>query len=139
MTIKGIAPILNVSSIADSIAWFERLGWKRGFTWNDGGAIADDALVNKHGEAHFGSVCAENSTIFLCLDGQGHRAVDAHSEGTWMTWWIESRSKLLEFHELAASLGYEIPQPPRDEPWGICEFHLRHPDGHIFRCSSGID
>lgn len=139
MAIKGIAPILNVSSVPGSIEWFERLGWKRGFTWNSGGAIADVALENEHGEAEFGSVCAENSTIFLCRDGQGHRAVDASSEGTWMTWWIETRAQVRELHELAVQLGCEIAQPPRDEPWGICEFHLRHPDGHVFRCSCGID
>jgi len=23
--------------------------------------------------------------------------------------------------------------PPTDEPWGVREFHLRHPDGHTFR------
>jgi len=26
-----------------------------------------------------------------------------------------------------------VSMPPTDEPWGVREFHLRHPDGHIFR------
>ena len=34
---------------------------------------------------------------------------------------------------------YERGMPPTDEPRGIREFHLRHPDGHTFRvgCESG--
>ena len=37
----------------------------------------------------------------------------------------------------ALSLGYTITYPPTDEPWGVREFHLRHPDGHMFRVSAG--
>ena len=22
------------------------------------------------------------------------------------------------------------------EPWGVCEMHVRHPDGHVFRIST---
>jgi len=29
----------------------------------------------------------------------------------------------------------EVLQPPRDEPWGVREMHVRHPDGHVFRIS----
>jgi hypothetical protein len=36
----------------------------------------------------------------------------------------------------AVELGYEIVQPPTDEPWRMREFHLRHPDGHVFRVSA---
>ena len=39
MKLTGITPILNVINVPGSIAWFEKLGWKRGFTWNDGGMI----------------------------------------------------------------------------------------------------
>jgi len=31
--------------------------------------------------------------------------------------------------------GLEVLRPPRDEPWGPREMHLRHPDGHVFRVS----
>ena len=30
-------------------------------------------------------------------------------------------------------------RPPTDEPWGVREFHLRHPDGHTFRIGAGMD
>jgi hypothetical protein len=34
--------------------------------------------------------------------------------------------------------GFTVTWPPTDEPWGVREFHLRHPDGHTFRVSAGI-
>ena len=37
---------------------------------------------------------------------------------------------------LAVALGYEIAMEPTDESWGMREFHLRHPDGHVFRVSA---
>ena len=30
----------------------------------------------------------------------------------------------------------EITHPPTKEPWGVCEMHVRHPDGHVFRIST---
>jgi hypothetical protein len=29
--------------------------------------------------------------------------------------------------------------PPTDEQWGVREMHVRHPDGHVFRISQGIE
>ena len=31
MLAKGLTPILNVSDIQTSFAWFEKLGWSKGF------------------------------------------------------------------------------------------------------------
>ena len=33
MLAHAVTPILNVSNILESFAWFERLGWTRGFSW----------------------------------------------------------------------------------------------------------
>ena len=41
--IEFITPILNVSDVPASIAWFEKIGWGRTFTWNNGGVIEDMA------------------------------------------------------------------------------------------------
>jgi uncharacterized glyoxalase superfamily protein PhnB len=38
-------------------------------------------------------------------------------------------------HELCLAEGIEVTHPPTDEPWGVREMHLRHPDGHVFRLS----
>lgn len=145
MAIKGLTPVLNVSSVPRSIAWFESLGWTRGFTWNDGGSIEGAADRNEHGEAHFGSVCAEEGQVFLCRDGQGSRGTilprwpgDDATDGVWMSWWIDSVECLEEMHATAVSRGYTVTMPPKDEPWGVREFHLRHPDGHMFRVSTGL-
>jgi uncharacterized glyoxalase superfamily protein PhnB len=53
-----------------------------------------------------------------------------------MSWFLASRDELDAVHARAVELGYEIAQEPHDESWGIREFHLRHPDGHIFRVSA---
>ena len=41
-------------------------------------------------------------------------------------------------HQTALHLGMTVTYPPTDEPWHVREFHLRHPDGHMFRVSSGL-
>lgn len=33
MIVKHISPILNVSDIKQSFAWFEKLGWEKGWDW----------------------------------------------------------------------------------------------------------
>lgn len=145
MAIKGVTPVLNVSDVPASLAWFESLGWKRGFTWNDGGMIEGAGDRNADGDAQFGSVCADDAQIFLCRGGQGSRGTimprwpgDDMTDGVWMSWWIDSVPSLDELHATAVSLGYVVTMPPTNEPWGVREFHLRHPDGHMFRVSTGL-
>lgn len=134
MALEGITPILNVSSIPASIAWFEKLGWQRGFTWPEGEA-----------DPGFGSVCSGKVEIFLCRGAQGSRGTimprfpgDDEIDGVWMSWWVASPAAVDEMHSLARSHGMTVTQPPTDEPWGVREFHLRHPDGHTFRVGSGV-
>jgi uncharacterized glyoxalase superfamily protein PhnB len=145
MAIKGLTPVLNVADVPQSLSWFESLGWRRGFTWNEGGMIADAADRDPQGDAHFASVCAEDAQIFLCRGGQGSRGTimprwpgDDQTDGVWMSWWVDSVRSLDEMHEKAVALGYTVTMPPTDEPWGVREFHLRHPDGHMFRVSAGL-
>ena len=133
MKLSGLTPILNVSDIEASMAWFEALGWKNGFVWGEQ-------------DPGFASVCSGRAEIFLCKGGQGSRGerpsegeFDEGTGGVWMSWFLNSRDELEALHTRAQELGYEISMPPTDEPWGIREFHLRHPDGHTFRigCESG--
>ncbi|HVS85529.1 MAG TPA: VOC family protein [Gaiellaceae bacterium] len=118
MKVTGVTPILNVSDVSASLDWFEALGWERGFVWGESGF--GDA------EPGFASVRSGNAEVFLCRDGQGER-------GAWMSWFLDSRDELDAAYQRAQELGCEIVQEPRDEPWGVREFHLRHPDGHVFR------
>jgi uncharacterized glyoxalase superfamily protein PhnB len=84
--------------------------------------------------------------IFLCQGAQGSRGgplprhVDEDDTGgVWMSWWVKSRATVDEVHALALQQGLTVTRPPTDEPWGVREFHLVHPDGHTFRVSCGED
>ena len=146
MLIHRITPILNVSDIGQSFAWFEELGWRRGFSWNDAGFIGsgEHALAaDANGPALFASVCSGVTEIFLCCGGQGSRGTirprfpgDDQTDGVWMTWWMGSPTEVDELHARVVQAAMIVTHPPTDEPWGIREFHLRHPDGHMFRVSS---
>jgi Glyoxalase/Bleomycin resistance protein/Dioxygenase superfamily len=134
LPVQNLTPVLNVSSVTDSMAWFELLGWRRGFAWPEGAA-----------EPGFGSVCSERAEIFLCRGAQGSRGTimprfpgDDGTDGVWMSWWMSSPAEVDALHQTALSHGMVVTHPPTDEPWAVREFHLRHPDGHTFRVSAGL-
>lgn len=134
MPVQSVTPILNVSNIAETILWFEQLGWRKGFTWPDGTK-----------DYSFGSVCTDKTEIFLCRGAQGSRGTimprfpgDDETDGVWMSWWLESPAAVDAMHQTAVGAGMTVTHPPTDEPWGVREFHLRHPDGHMFRVSAGL-
>ena len=56
MQIIHLTPILNVSDIAASLSWFEALGWKRCWTYNNGGPIDNAGAANEAGPANFAAV-----------------------------------------------------------------------------------
>lgn len=130
MEAKGLTPILNVSDIAASFEWFARLGWKKGFDWGS--------------PPTFGSVCSGKCEIFLCLGAQGGRGKSALAttsdegesadKGVWMSVWVDDVDAV---HRQCVANGIEVTWPPTDEPWGVREMHIRHPDGHVFRISQG--
>lgn len=133
MIAKALTPILNVTDFRQSVAWFEALGWSRGFEWGD--------------PPRFGAVCSGASEIFLCQDGQGgrgHGGVPATfgpdgdqtaDKGVWMSVWVDDVDAV---HRHCLERGLEVTLPPTDMPWAVREMHLRHPDGHVFRISRGI-
>jgi hypothetical protein len=136
--VERVVPILNVSDIRASFAWFEQLGWSKGFEWK---ADPSDEAPG------FGSVEAGSCEIFLCRDGQGSRGKgDNHStfgpdgdetsdKGVWMSIWVDDVDTI---HQRCLSEGLDVTHPPTDEPWGVRECHVRHPDGHVFRISTNL-
>lgn len=146
MKIKHITPILNVSDVPASIAWFEALSWQRCWTYNGNGMIPDAADSDLHGTATFAAVGLGHFEIFLCLDGQGpppSQIPDGYPEtddygGVWMTWWLDSPAAVDNAHEIALEHGMRITKPPTNRPWGLRECHLSHPDGHVFRLSAPL-
>jgi uncharacterized glyoxalase superfamily protein PhnB len=132
MEVTDVTPILNVSEIGASVGWFEQLGWERGFTWNDGGPIEGAADADANGPANFGSVCCGDAQIFLCRNGQGAPG------GVWLSWWLATSAEVDAVHETALEHGMTVSWPPTDDPWGVREFHLRHPEGHTFRIGAAL-
>ena len=133
MKAMRITPILNVSNIVESFAWFEKLGWKKGWDWGD--------------PPTFGGVCSGECEIFLCEGGQGGRGKgdvkmtfgpegdECADKGAWMSIWVEDVDAVYQ-HTVAA--GLDIAWPPTNMPWNVREMHVRHPDGHVFRISQGL-
>lgn len=132
MLVHGITPILNVSSLDASFAWFARLGWKELWRWGD--------------PPTFGAVRSGPTELFLCHGAQGGRGRggntstfatredEAADSGCWMSWWVEDVDAV---HAACVANGIEVTWPPTDMPWGVREMHIRHPDGHVFRISRG--
>src|SRR3954451_2415848 len=110
MIAKGITPILNVSDILESFAWFEKLGWKKLWDWGS--------------PPTFGAVRSGECEIFLCQNGQGGRGksaltttrgvADGADKGVWMSIWVEDVDAI---HQHCLEQGIEVTWPPTDEPW----------------------
>ena len=125
MEARQVVPILNVSDLESSFDWFERLGWARKWAW-----CATD------GRPTFGAVESGGLEIFLSLNGQGGRGRDGGvggaGRGVWLSIWVDDVDAA---HAACLREDLEVVRPPKDEPWGVREMHVRHPDGHIFRIS----
>ena len=130
MKVEKLIPILNVSSLVETFTWFEKLGWKK--LWDYGEPPV------------FGAVGSGECEIFLCQECQGARGGakpqfvgDDGTGGVWMSWFLDSPAEVDTAYDLAVKNGMEISMPPTNEPWGVREFHLHHPDGHTFRVGAG--
>jgi catechol 2,3-dioxygenase-like lactoylglutathione lyase family enzyme len=135
-----VTPILNVSDVRASFAWFEKLGWRTCWGWASSGNPSDPPT--------FGAVGAGQVEIFLCLDGQGGRGRgtnqstsggadgdDTMDKGAWLSVWVPDVDAV---HARCQREGLDVTHPPTNEPWGVREMHVRHPDGHVLRISRSI-
>ena len=132
MIARSLNPILNVSNIVESFAWFEKFGWQQGFTWGT--------------PPTFGAVISGKFEVFLCQGAQGSRGKGTSAttgrttpqddQGVWMSIWVDDVDAV---HRHCLEDGLEVISPPTDEPWGVREMHVRQPDGHVFRISKGME
>jgi uncharacterized glyoxalase superfamily protein PhnB len=53
-----------------------------------------------------------------------------------MSVWVDDVDAV---YAVCQAAGVEVAMPPTDEPWGVREMHVRHPDGHIFRVGKGTE
>ncbi len=95
MTVQDLTPILNVSDIVASFAWFELIGWKKLWDWGT--------------PPTFGAVGCGECEIFLCQGAQGSRGGpmpkftgDDETGGVWMSWFLSSRAEVDAAHALIA-------------------------------------
>jgi uncharacterized glyoxalase superfamily protein PhnB len=129
-----IVPILNVSSMEESFAWFEKWGWRKGWDWGS--------------PPTFGAVRSGDREIFLCLNCQGGRGRGANTttfqvdgdvaadKGTWLCINVDDVDAV---HQECVAANLEITFPPTTMPWSFREMHLRHPDGHVFRVGTPLE
>jgi len=94
MIAHGLTPILNVSDIAASFAWFEKWGWKKCWDWGT--------------PPTFGAVGSGTCEIVLCQGGQGGRGRGENTttfqndgdeeadRGVWMSVWVEDMMRPTE-------------------------------------------
>lgn len=132
MNAHALTPILNVSNIEQSFAWFARLGWNKKWDWGN--------------PVGFGCVASGACEIFLCQNGQGGRGKGANpttfgpqgdesgDKGVWMSIWVDDVDAIWQ---RCLEQGLDVTWPPTNMPWNVREMHLRHPDGHVFRISRG--
>jgi len=123
---------MNVSNLQESFAWFEKLGWIKGWEWGE--------------PPDFGGVHSGHCEIFLCQNGQGSRgrvsprhADDEDTGGIWLSWFLDSPEEVDKAYQLAIEQGITVTRPPHNYPWGVRECHIVHPDGHTFRVGAGIE
>jgi len=133
MIAHAVNPILNVSSFEESVAWFEKIGFRKMWDWGE--------------PTSFGAVKSGNVEIFLCVGGQGGRGKSpikmtfgpdgdqTADKGVWMSLWVENVD---DVYRECVEKGLDIAWPPTDMQWGVREMHLRHPDGHVFRIGTGL-
>ena len=134
MSIECLTPILNVSDVVASFAWFEKWRWKKLWDWGT--------------PPTFGAVGSGKYEIFLCHGAQGGSGRGANTttfqvdgdeaadKGVWMSVWVKDVD---EVHKTCVAAGLDVTFPPTDLPWRTRETHLRHPDGHVFRISHGFE
>jgi uncharacterized glyoxalase superfamily protein PhnB len=53
-----------------------------------------------------------------------------------MSVWVDDVEPI---HARCLAQGIEVTCPPTDMSWGVRELHVRHPDGHVFRISQGLE
>ena len=133
MTAHRVTPILNVASFAESVAWFERLGWTLGWSWGE--------------PPGFGGVTSGAVEIFLCEGAQGGRGRsdvaatfgpdgdETADRGAWLMVWVDDVDAV---HARCVAQGLEVTWPPTDMPWNVREMHVRHPDGHVLRVARAL-
>jgi hypothetical protein len=66
----------------------------------------------------------------------GPEGDECGDKGVWMSVWIDDVDAL-ERH--CTEQGLDVTWPATNMAWNVREMHVRHPDGHVFRMSQGLE
>ena len=66
----------------------------------------------------------------------GPESDEAAEKAVWMSIWVDDVDAI---YKRCLEQGLEVTWPPTNMPWNAREMHVRHPDGHVFRISRGIE
>ena len=87
MIAKRLTPILKVSDLLQSFAWFEKLVWNKGWDWGSpatfGVVYSGDCEIFLGQNAHGGR---GKSTLRMT---SGHEGDDAADKGVWVSIWVD--------------------------------------------------
>jgi catechol 2,3-dioxygenase-like lactoylglutathione lyase family enzyme len=141
MRVLHVNPILNVSDIAAAIGWFARLGWTVGFGWRKD--QTDPHLAGRVRERHLRRARdlplprrAGRPWQRIEHRDLGPGGDQTSDKGVWRSIFVDDVDDVDAVdavHDRCVNAGIEITYPPTNEPWGVREMHIRHPDGHVFR------
>ena len=110
MIFKTVVPILYSRDISTSLAYYtDILGFTGKWAWGD--------------PPTFGGIVKDSVEVFFCKECQGN-------PGTWLSIMVD---KVDEYFESVKSKGAKTGQPPQTMEWGVREFIVEDPDGHILR------
>lgn len=116
----GSDPVLAVHDLAGSADWFARVFDAHVFEPAPGWLFcrAGEVLVR----------------LGACPDSPPAAGIGDHSYLAYL--YVEDVDAV---HERAVAAGAEVLHPPRDEPWGVRELALRHPEGHRFMVAGPLE
>jgi catechol 2,3-dioxygenase-like lactoylglutathione lyase family enzyme len=106
--IENIAPILNVSDMARSLAFYVDILGFQNAEW---------------GNENFTSIHRDRTGFYLCKNGQG-------GPGTWA--WIGFDGDIFHLYEYLQNNAVKIKLPPTNFSWAY-ELQAEDPDGHVLR------
>lgn len=111
---QSLTPTLPVRDVHASLAWYrDALGCEIAWTWDDGRFAAVF-----HGET---------VEIFLSLTAGAAAPVTCYVR-------VADADRL---HALYRERGVSVVEPLESKPWGMREFAVRDPDGHVLRFGHG--
>lgn len=112
--ISHVRHVLAVPDVARSSSWYQEvLGFTELF------AVRDDWRFLQR------EACG--LMLGQCPDAMPVTATGDHS---YAGYWVVDDARTL--HDRWQERGVTLVKPLRDEPWGMCEFGIRTPDGHRF-------